>query len=331
MVFDFSEHIDEFIEKDAPVKAIIFDYYFNFIPYFANLFSALFTFIAVIFFTSKMAYDTEIIAILSSGVSFRRMMLPYFVSALIIGGFSFLLTNYIIPPANKERLKFTDTYIKKKFRNKERNIHRQIHPGTYIYMSSYETSNNTGYKFTLEEFDGKTLKSKLTSRSIRWDKNKEKWVINNYHIRNIEGDKESFESGLKKDTTLNFGPEEFSTRTNIVEAMNYHQLNDFIEEQKLRGDSNIEAYLIEKYKRLANPFSTFILTLIGASLASRKVRGGMGLHLGVGLTLSFAYILFMQISTVFATSGSMNPLLAVWLPNIVFAIISIYLYQKAPK
>ena len=331
IVFDFSEKIDNFIDKEAPFKAVIFDYYVNFIPYFANLFSALFTFISVIYFTSKMAYDTEIIAILSSGVSFKRLMFPYFISALIIGIFSFFLSNFIIPPANAKRLDFTETYLKKRFINKERNIHRQIEPGLFIYMTNFETSSKIGYKFSLEKFEGKQLISKLTSRSIKWNEKKEKWTIKDYVIRRIDGDKETLEKGKSIDTLLNFRPDEFSRRTNVVEAMNMMELDDFIDEQIMRGDSNISAYKIEKYRRIANPFSAFILTLIGVSLACRKVRGGMGLHLGIGLGLSFSFILFMQISTVFATNGSMNPLLAVWLPNIVFSVIAVYLYRVAPK
>ena len=331
IVFDFSEKIDNFIDKEAPFKAVILDYYVNFIPYFANLFSALFTFISVIYFTSKMAYDTEIIAILSSGVSFRRLMFPYFISALIIGIFSFFLSNFVIPPANAKRLDFTETYLKKRFINKEKNIHRQIEPGLFIYMRNFETSSKIGYKFSLEKFEGKQLISKLTSRSIKWNEEKEKWTIKDYIIRRIDGDKETLEKGKSIDTLLNFKPDEFSRRTNVVEAMNMMELDDFIDEQIMRGDSNISAYKIEKYRRIANPFSAFILTLIGVSLACRKVRGGMGLHLGIGLALSFSFILFMQISTVFATNGSMNPLLAVWLPNIVFSVIGIYLYRVAPK
>ena len=331
IVFDFSEKIDNFIDKEAPFRAVIFDYYVNFIPYFANLFSALFTFVSVIYFTSKMAYDTEIIAILSSGISFKRLMFPYFISALIIGIFSFFLSNFVIPPANAKRLDFTETYLKKRFVNKERNIHRQIEPGLFIYMTNFETSSKIGYKFSLEKFEGKQLVSKLTSRSIKWNKEKEKWTIKDYVIRRIDGDKETLEKGKSIDTLLNFKPDEFSRRTNVVEAMNMMELDDFIDEQIMRGDSNISAYKIEKYRRIANPFSAFILTLIGVSLASRKVRGGMGLHLGIGLALSFSFILFMQISTVFATNGSMNPLLAVWFPNILFLVIGIYLYRVAPK
>ncbi len=331
IVFDFSEKIDNFIDKEAPFKAVILDYYVNFIPYFANLFSALFTFISVIYFTSKMAYDTEIIAILSSGVSFKRLMFPYFISALIIAIFSFFLSNFIIPPANAKRLGFEETYLKKRFVSKERNIHRQIEPGLFIYMTNFEVVPKIGYKFSLEKFEGKQLVSKLTSRSIKWNEEKEKWTIKDYVIRRIDGDKETLEKGKSIDTLLNFKPDEFSRRTNVVEAMNMMELDDFIDEQMMRGDSNISAYKIEKYRRIANPFSAFILTLIGVSLACRKVRGGMGLHLGIGLGLSFSFILFMQISTVFATNGSMNPLLAVWLPNILFSVIAVYLYRVAPK
>lgn len=330
VVFDIAEKTDDFI--DIPLKVIIVDYYLNFIPYFANLFSSLFTFIAVIFFTSKMASNTEIIAILSGGVSFKRLMLPYFVSALIIACLSFVLSNYIIPPANKTRLEFLNNYVKKNYRNKERNIHRQIEPGLYIYMYNYTVSSNTGYKFTLEKFDGKKLISKLSASSIKWNDKKDKWTIHNFNIRNIdEKGNESFDNGSRRDTTLNFRPKEFSSRTNIVEAMNYSELNTFIEEQTLRGDSKISSYKVEKYKRTSNAFATFILTLIGVSLACRKVRGGIGLHLGLGLLLSFSYILFMEISIVFATNGNMNPLLAVWLPNIIYSIIAIYLYRIAPK
>lgn len=330
VVFDIAEKTDDFI--DVPLKTIVVDYYLNFIPYFANLFSSLFTFISVIFFTSKMASNTEIIAILSGGVSFRRLMLPYFVSALIIASLSFVLSNYVIPPANKTRLEFINNYVKKSYRNKDRNIHRQINPGLFIYMYNYTVSSNTGYKFTLEKFDGKNLVSKLTASSIKWNEEKSKWTVHNYHIRNIDKDgKQTFESGSKRDTTLNFKPEEFSSRTNIVEAMNLPELNTFIEEQSIRGDSNIAAYKIEKYKRTSNAFATFILTLMGVSLASRKVRGGIGLHLGLGLILSFSFILFMEISIVFATNGNMNPLLAVWLPNIIYSFIAIYLYRIAPK
>jgi lipopolysaccharide export system permease protein len=330
-VFDVSEHLEKFIQNDAPLKEIVFNFYFNFIPYFANLFSSLFTFIAVIFFTSKLAYNTEIIAILSSGISFRRLMRPYLISAGIIALMSFMLSSYVIPKSNKVRLEFYHTYIKRKFVNKEENIHRQIKPGVFIYMSRYNARSNIGYDFEMDEFEGKKLKKKLTSSKIRWDENKKTWTITKYRIRSIDGDKETFEEGKKLDTLISIKPTEFSRGADIKEEMTTPQLNAYIKQQTMRGSSNVSEFKIEKYKRFASAFATFILTFIGAALASRKVRGGMGFHLGIGLGLSFTYIMFMQVSTVFATNGNMSPLLAVWLPNIIFAIIAIVLYRKAPK
>jgi len=331
VVFDLSEKIEDFIEKSAPIKAIIFDYYMNFIPYFSNLFSSLFTFIAVIFFTSKMAYNTEIIAILSSGVSFKRLMYPYFVSALIIALFSFALMAYIIPPANQVRKDFEYKYIKNPIRNTDKDIHRQIEPGLFVYMKSYNTSSDVGYKFSMEKFEGGILKSKLLSDHIRWDTTKTKWTITRYYIRNIDGLNEEIITGDQIDTTLNMFPEEFKRYEEFTETMNLTQLNHYIEEQKMQGADNIVELLIDKYQRFAYPFATFILTLIGVALSSRKVRGGIGMHIGFGLLLSFSYILFMRFTSIFAISGSMNPLFAVWLPNILYAIIGVFLYRLAPK
>ena len=333
IIFDFSEKIDDFIEKNAPVKAIIFDYYLNFIPYFALLYSHLFTFIAVIFFTSKMAYRTEIIAILSSGVSYKRLLWPYFISASIIAIFAYVLTNFVVPNVNKVRLEFEDNYIHNQpVSYNNRNIHKQIKPGTFIYMESYSNISNTGYKFSIEKYDNNNdLVSKLLGEYILWDSIKHKWNIRDYYIRNIDGMKESIKEGRSVDTSLNIYPADFRRRTNIVESMDLFELNKFIKVQKSQGAENIETYLIEKYKRVSVPFSTFILTLIGVCISSKKARGGIGIHIGIGLGFCFSYIIFMQFSSQFAISGSLNPLLAVWLPNIIFAIIAYYLYKLAPK
>ena len=333
VVFDVFEKIDDFLEKGAPMKAIIWDYYRNFIPYFANLFTPLFVFIAVIFFTSKMAYDTEIIAILSSGVSFRRLMFPYFIGATIIAIISFILGGYIIPSANKTRLNFENVYVKNKRENSVGNIHMQVSPGVFIYIGGrFNQTLNMGQSFTIEQFDGNTLKSKLTASTIKYDTIKNKWTANNYVIRQFKDNRCSeIKSGLTIDTTLNMHPNDFKVERKFFETMNNIELSRYIEEQNTRGLGNLEEYTIEKYRRFAAPFSAFILTLIGVSLASRKVRGGMGLHIGIGIGLSFMYILFSTISTTFAVSGNTNPLLAVWLPNIVFSIIGIYLYTRAPK
>ncbi len=326
IVFDISENLDDFISKEVPVKAILFDYYLNFIPYFANLFSALFTFIAVIYFTSKMAYNTEIIAILSSGVSFRRLMLPYMIAAAVIAVFSYTLGNYVIPPANKKRVEFRNTYINSKGYETSNNIHQQLEPGIYIYMSSYNASNDVGYKFTLEKFKDRKLISKLTSDYIKWDRADKKWVIHNYVIRKIDGYRETITKGNEIDTTLNMKPEDYRVIHNFVETLSLPELNKEIRDLQLRG-VNTTNYELEKHRRRSGPFSAFILTLIGASLASRKVKGGIGLHLGLGILISFSYIMFMQVSTVFAISGAVPPCLATWIPNLIFGLLAVYLYR----
>lgn len=331
IVFDLSENIDEFIENEAPFKAILFDYYLNFIPYFANLFSGLFTFIAVIFFTSKMAFNSEIIAILSSGVSFRRMMMPYLISALVIASLSYALGNFVIPPANRQMIDFKYDYVKKKAVNRDRDIHRQIEPNVYIYMERFDSHNDYGRKFSIERFEDQKLVSKLTSDFIRWDREKKVWTITNYMIRDINGYEETVTTGLRIDTTLAILPEEFKTQKDDIETMNLFELIDFIELQKLRGVDAIEQYEVERHRRTAVPFSAFILAIIGVSLASRKIKGGLGLHLGLGILLSFSYIMFQQVTKIFALSGAISPLMSMWLPNILYAIIAFVLYKWASR
>ena len=329
IVFDISENLVEFLSKEIPFRDIFFDYYLNFIPYFANLFSPLFTFIAVIYFTSKMAYNTEIIAILSSGVSYGRLMRPYLVSAFVIAVLSFVLGNFIIPPANSTMINFRNKYIQTNVVNTERNIHRQIEPGTYIYMKNFN-SNNIGYNFSMERFEDAQLKEKLTARNISWNKETNKWVINSYWKRIIYDDYEEFEKGYQMDTTLNMSPKDFQQLRNEMETYITPDLINEIEMMKMRGVNYVE-WEIEKHKRFANPFSAFILTLIGVSLASRKIKGGLGLHLGIGLLLSFSYILFMQVSTVFAISGNTPPYIAVWIPNCVYSLIALFVYRWAAR
>lgn len=331
VVFDVAEKIDDFMETDPTFYEIVFQYYLNFMPYYANLFSFLFVFLAVIFFTSKMAGQTEIVAMLSAGISFRRILYPYFVGAAILTVFSLVLSNYVIPISNFYRLEFENTYINTHHYFKERNAHRQIEPGVYAYVESYNIRNNTGYKFSLEKFEGKQLKSKLISDYFRWDSTKTQWTVYNYYIREIHPDKEIITQGKSMDTTLNLFPQDFHRRLNDVETMNTPELNQFIEDQTLRGDTNLEVYYLEKYKRIAFPFSTFIMTLLGASVASRKSRRGTGMHMGIGIMLTFGYILFMQVSSQFAISGGLNPLLAIWIPNILFLIIAIFIYKTTPK
>jgi lipopolysaccharide export system permease protein len=331
VVFDITEKLDDFIEKEAPLRAIVFDYYLNFIPYFANLFSFLFVFISVIFFTSKMASNTEIIAILSSGVSFKRFLLPYFISATVLASMSFYLNNFLIPDANKVRLTFEEQYIRNPFTNTEKNIHIQLDDSTYAYFESYNSFSDIGYKFSLETIKEGILTYKLISDFARWDSVKTGWSIFNYYERYIDGTSETIKEGRSKDTTLNITPDDFNKRSNAVEMLDYYELNDAIAKEKFRGSHKAVYYELEKYGRIASPFATFILTLIGVSIASRKVRGGIGVHIGVGLAISFTYILFMQISETFATNGNFNPIIAVWIPNILYGLLAVYLLIKSPK
>jgi lipopolysaccharide export system permease protein len=331
IIFDISENVDDFINKKAPLHAIVFDYYLNFIPYFANLFSALFTFIAVIYFTSKMAYNSEIIAILASGISYKRLMRPYLVASAIIAGISWIMGNFVIPPATEARVNFRNTYIKNEFVNLDRNIHRQLEPGLYIYMQSYNSKLDQGYQFSIERFAERRLISKLVADYIKWDREKKKWVIRNYYIRDLSGPEEVVTSGAEKDTILKMLPADFGQQSDKQETMDFTELNRYIKDLKLRGVDSVEPYEKEKYQRTAGPISTFILAIIGVSLASRKMRGGMGLHLGLGLFLSFSYIMFMQVSTIFAYKAGFNTLLAVWLPNMVYSVIAVFLYRWASK
>ena len=331
IIFDISENIEDFIDKKAPLGKIAFDYYLNFIPYFANLFSPLFTFISVIFFTSKMASNTEIVAILNGGVNFRRLLLPYMVGATLICFASLYLGNMIIPKCTKIKLEFEEIYIRNKFRFSEHNIHRQINPGTFVYFESYDNTENVGFKFCLEKYKKGKLFYKINADFLRWDSIKKSWKIENYHARTINNMKEYLYFGSSKDTSLNLKPQDFSRRINSIETMNYKELNDYIEQEKLRGNENIIFAEIEYYKRFAMPFATYILTLIGVSVASRKVRGGIGMHIGFGLLISFSYILLMQFTTTFATYSNLNPLIAVWLPNIIYTFLSLLLIRIAPK
>lgn len=328
VVFDINEKLDSFL--NAPLKAIVVDYYLNFIPYFANLFSPLFTFIAVIFFTSKLADNSEIIAMLSSGISFRRLMIPYMISAAIIAGVTFYLNSYVIPPANVTRIEFQNKYVKNKKVDYASNIQLQVEPGVIAYMSRYDNNTKTGYRFSLEKFEGKILKSRLTAQTVTYD-SAYHWIIKDYMIRNFNGMREELTRGSRLDSIITIEPSDFLISRYDSELMTTSALKTYIDRQKKRGVANIKDFEIEYEKRFAMTAASFILTVIGMSLSSRKVKGGMGVNIGIGLLLSFSYILFSTVSSTFAVSGATSPRVAVWLPNIVYSIIAVYLYQKAPK
>lgn len=335
VVFDINERLDKFLSKNAPLKAIVFDYYLNFIPYYTNLFSALFVFIAVIFFTSKLADNSEVIAMLSNGMSFKRLMKPYMIAAGIIAISSFVLSSFVIPPANVTRIKFQNKYIKDTSVEYATGVQMQIEDGVILYMERFDNKSSEGYNLSLDKFDGKELKSRLIASRIQYD-TASHWILHNYSIRDFEGMREIITTGERIDTTLNVVPSDFLVSVNDFEQMNTIALYKYIHRQRSRGLASmggvsITQFEIEYYKRFASIASAFILTIIGASLSARKVKGGMGLKIGIGLGLSVSYILFMTVSSSFAISGTMPPMLAVWIPNIVFMFIAAYLYSKAPN
>ncbi len=333
IVFDLVEKVDDFMESHAPLRAIVFDYYTNLLPYYANMLSPLLVFIAVIFFTSKLAGQTEIVAILASGVSFRRLMFPYFIAAAIIAVITFFLASWVIPIANRTRIDFENTYIKSKRETGLADMHMQISPGVYVYMGRYYSFRESGDRFDIQKFDGKNMISRLSARTITYDSISTRWKLRDCTLWQFQPDgiRHQITKIAELDTTINIRPSDFKKERKSYEMLTSSELRDHIAELQERNIGNTEEFAIELYKRRATPFASFILTLIGVSLSSRKTRGGMGKYIGIGLVLSFVYILFLTVSQTFAINGGMPPLLAVWLPNITFAIIGVALYIKAPK
>lgn len=332
VVFDYNENIDKFATSNAPLKAIIFDYYLNYVPHLANMFSALFVFIAVIYFTSKLAETSEIIAMFAAGVSFKRLLRPYMISAAIIAVMTYILGAYIIPNGNKTRMEFEVKHKRRDVVESAGNIQLQVNDSTVAYFDRYDSRTRTGYRFSLDKFLDKKLVSHMTARTITYHpEEKHKWTVKNWMIRELGDDKEVIRSNTRTplDTIIKIEPGDFLISEGQQETMTSPQLSDYIDKQKARGIANIKGFEIEYHKRIAMSFAAFILTIIGASLSSKKTKGGMGLSLGIGLGLSFSYILFQAISSAFAEQ--MPVVIAVWLPNIVYSFIAIYLYKKAPK
>lgn len=285
----------------------------------------------MIFFTSKMASNTEIIAILSSGISYRRLMRPYLLSAIFLAVFSYVLTNFVIPKTNTILNQFESKYLLGPRTTSDNNIHMRLDEDTYIYVESFNAITNIGHKFSIEKIhDGKMI-YKLTSDRVIWDSVSNTWEAENYYSRYLEGEDEKVEKGKNLLVDINIKPEEFTIKVEDMKTMNLFALNKFIRNEKKKGTSNIIKYLVEKHKRLANPFATIILTIIGVSISSRKIRGGIGMHLGIGIAITFSYILFMQVSTVFATYGDLSPFLAAWIPNFIFGIVALGMLRYSPK
>ena len=334
IIFDYNEKIDKFTQSGVSFKNIIFDFYFNFIPYFVNLFSPLFVFISVIFFTSKLADKSEIIAMKAAGMSYKRLLRPYLFSAILIGLMTFVLGAYIIPKGNVARVDFENTYLKKKKSSITENVQLQVAPGVVAYITQFDNETKRGFGFSLDKFENKQLKSRLTANVINYDTLAEKrytWSVQQYTLREFKGMKEEITNGAKLDTIIQMEPSDFFYINNQQETMTLPQLQEFIDKQANRGAAGVSTFEVEYHKRFARPFAAIILTIIGVSLSSQKRKGGMGTSIGLGLALSFTYILLQSVTASFAINAGWPAMLAVWLPNILFAIIAFILYKRTPQ
>ena len=331
VVVDVSENIQDFLDSEAPVKEIITGYYLNFIPYFVNLFSPLFTFIAVIYFTSKLSGNTEIVAMLNAGMSFYRLLVPYIISAVMIGILSFYLSNFLIPTTSRNLMEFKEKYVSRQIRSKQSDNHIKLAPNTYAYVHYWDNVNLRGHDFWYERLGSDGIKYKISSQTITWDSTKSNWRLSDYVKRSINGLDEKIESGTVMDTVLNLDPSDFVWVKNGVDLMNYSEIRKFIAEEKEKGSDIVKAYEVEKHRRIAFPFSTIILTIVGVSVSSRKTRQGIGFHLLVGLAISFSFILLMQVTQVFAIFGGVPVVLSIWIPNILYSLLCIGLILTTPK
>ena len=334
IVFDVNENLAKFTQFHAPLKAIVFDYYANFVPYFANLFSPLFVFIAVIFFTSKLAGMSEIISMLAAGVSFNRLMRPYMVSCLLISCLSFYLSGYVIPHGTVIRQNFESMYKNSKKNTSAQNVQLQVDRGVIAYIQHYDDKTKRGYGFSLDKFENKKLVSHMTASEIQYDTisdSKYHWQVSNWRIREMKALREKITYGDKRDTLIMMEPADLVFSKGQQETFTNPELSSYISKQIGRGSSNVVQYEVEYHKRIAASFASFILTTIGLSLSSRKRKGGMGLYLGIGLALSFGYILLQTVSATFAVNANTPPMLAAWIPNLLFAVVAYFCYRSAPN
>lgn len=334
IVFDFNENLSKFTEYHAPARAIIFDYYANFIPYYSNLFSPLFVFIAVIFFTSKLAGNSEIIAMLASGISFKRLMRPYMLSCVLIASLSYYLSAYVIPHGTVIRQNFESLYRNSKKQTAADNVQLQVAKGVIAYIQHYDDKTKHGYGFSLDKFENKKLVSHMTAMEIQYDTiadSKYHWNVTGWKIRQLRGLREHITSGAALDTLIQMEPTDLVYSKGQQETFTSAELKDYISKQVDRGSGNVVQYQVEYHKRIASSFASFILTIIGMSLSARKRKGGMGLYLGLGLALSSLYIMLQTVSATFAINANAPPILAAWIPNIIFAMVAYFCYRKAPN
>jgi lipopolysaccharide export system permease protein len=331
IVIDLSEKIDAFVDNHAGPKVVIFEYFIYFIPYITSLIGPFFVLVAVIFFTSQLAYRSEIVAILNSGTSFYRMLYPYFVGATILAIAFYYGNHYFVPYSNSKRIAFERKYVSKPMEGMRFNFHRTVAPGTIIYIENYKPSDATGFKFSIDKFEKGRLVYKLRSEKIEWDSIRKHWKVSNYYIRRLSDNGDKISTGKLLDTTFSFTPADIKFTEIFKDVMTTPELVAYIDEMKKGGQSDVEFFEVERYRRTSSSFSIYIMTLIGVSVASRKVRGGLGWHLVLGIGLSALYEIIMKFSVTFSTNSSLPPFLGVWIPNILYMGLAIYLVRKAPK
>ncbi len=332
IIFDISEKIDDFVRKSVPLREIAFDYYMNFVPYFINQYSPMFVFLTVIFFTSKMTQDSEVVAMLSSGISYHRIVRPYILSAAVVAVISLVAGMWILPRANATRVEFEQKYNPYRKVKMGHDMHYKLENDVFVYFESFSAYNNTAYNFTMEDLHGGRMHSKLSAESAQYDTVSGVWKLRNYFIRDFdEGLQDHIRSGRQLDTVFSMTRDDFFRNRYTIQQLNQRELNELIRTQISRGDASVNMSLIEKHNRFSLPISAFILTIIGLSLCTKKKRGGMGMNLAAGTALGFSYILFMQFSEMFVITDTLPAQVAVWLPNALYAIIAVVLYIKAPK
>jgi lipopolysaccharide export system permease protein len=329
---DISEKIDDFIKKKPPLSVLIFDYYIYFIPYFMGLFSSVFVFLSTLFFNSKLAQNTEIIAILNSGLQYPRFLKPYLLGSSVLFVVFLLLNTQILPICDKYRLKFEDEWIHDNVQTQNNNIFNMLDDNNIIHMESFNYKDSVGFNFTLEAFrDGKLVERTFANRLI-WNKEKNCWTFEGYVRRLFNPLQQEFlVKGLKMDTTLKISPDEFIVKTNYVSSMTNPELNEYIRKETEKGNPKVGKYKVELYKRTIVPVSFFVLTLLAIAVSSAKSRGGTGFHLGIGIIITFAYLLFIQIFNTMGNTGVMVPWVAVWIPSIIFFFVALVLLKRAPK
>ncbi len=331
VIFDLSTKLDDFSQHNAPMKAILFDYYLNVIPHYINMFGHLFFFIAVVFVTSRMTARSEIIAILCAGISFKRLLRPFLVSSIVIGIFGLYLSNFLLPHVNRNIYEFEQQYYRNKFTNQFLDIHIQNTDSTQVYVHHYNNQSSQGYMFTKETFKGTDIVEKIYADVITFDSTTKNWRLFNYNVRKINKDKETL--WFRNDTILNLSgvmPNDFN-KILKVDQLNFNELNETIKQERLKGSGKERDLYIEKYQRLFNPFAYIILTIIGVTLSCKKTRGGTGLNLAIGIGLAFSLILLMKVFNAFTTNGTLSPMLAPLIPLVLYAIIAVYLLKIAPK